>query len=789
MQNAEDAQAKSVEFRLLADRLDIYHNGIDFDFKDIDGVTGIGISRKKDDLNSIGKFGVGFKSVFAVTKTPYIFSGDYAIKIEDFVVPSMVTAHESVEGTLISLPFNHDVRLREEVFALVSRKLENIGLKTLLFLNNIEEIIWEAPVASGHYLKSLSQYNNANNAKKVTIISARDIEEYIVLERPIKIDSKPLSVAVACRLGRDDNGKEIVVREPDSKLVVFFPTEKVTFLNFLIQGPYKTTPNRENIPLNDDQNKLLIDETAELIRDSLSVIKTLGYLDINFLNVLPIEHKEKEIIYSALYSKVREQLLTDEELLPTFDGGYTKSSDALLARGKGLTEFLKPDDIEMLFARRRWLDTDITSEKSKVLRDFLTNDLEIDEVDFEDFAKKITSDFLRRKPDEWVIDLYGRLLDQQALWRDNPHGPKAVLRGKPIIRLESAEHIAPYDDSNEVQAYLPSDTKSEYRTVKRVLADNEDALKFLKDLGLKKPDIFAEVREFILPKYQKPDVIRGESYFDDFGKLLTAYETIASSKKNDFVQQMAEGKFVDSYSRVQGDTLCYPSNTYLKEAKLLQYFDNDETICFVADELYEKFGEDRLKPFLMELGVEDKPRRIVIDAALSWEEKSEIRVKFQGYSNYTREICCNDYEYSNLQYVLEHITPESSYTLWELLLKSIEKLRNWEVKQFFQGEYRWKYYSEHATRFDASFLKRLLVSAWLVNTEGVFQKSSDLTLSQLSDGYTKDSPNVGTLLDVLRFKPDAIDRLPEEYKTKLDLIKDYSLEDLQRLILERQEET
>jgi hypothetical protein len=76
------------------------------------------------------------------------------------------------------------------------------------------------------------------------------------------------------------------------------------------------------------------------------------------------------------------------------------------------------------------------------------------------------------------------------------------------------------------------------------------------------------------------------------------------------------------------------------------------------------------------------------------------------------------------------------------------------------------------------------VSAWLVNSDGVFQKSSDLTLSQLPDGYTKDSPNVGTLLDVLRFKPDAVDCLPEEYKTKLDLIKDYSLEDLQRLILE-----
>ena len=76
LQNAEDAKdekvkgAKKVEFKLFEDKLDIYHDGADFDFEDIEGVTGVGISKKKDDLTAIGKFGVGFKSVFAVTETP-----------------------------------------------------------------------------------------------------------------------------------------------------------------------------------------------------------------------------------------------------------------------------------------------------------------------------------------------------------------------------------------------------------------------------------------------------------------------------------------------------------------------------------------------------------------------------------------------------------------------------------------------------------------------------------------------------------------------------------------------
>ena len=78
LQNAEDEGAKEILFELFEDRLDVYHNGKDFDLQDIDGVTGIGTSKKKDDLNVIGKFGVGFKSVFAITQTERELSDWYA---------------------------------------------------------------------------------------------------------------------------------------------------------------------------------------------------------------------------------------------------------------------------------------------------------------------------------------------------------------------------------------------------------------------------------------------------------------------------------------------------------------------------------------------------------------------------------------------------------------------------------------------------------------------------------------------------------------------------------------
>ena len=41
-----------------------------FSLNDITSITGLGISTKKDDSTSIGKFGVGFKAVFQYTSTP-----------------------------------------------------------------------------------------------------------------------------------------------------------------------------------------------------------------------------------------------------------------------------------------------------------------------------------------------------------------------------------------------------------------------------------------------------------------------------------------------------------------------------------------------------------------------------------------------------------------------------------------------------------------------------------------------------------------------------------------------
>src|SRR4051812_27256150 len=91
LQNAEDALRRrpddwtgerSVTFALAAGQLVVTHNGQPFDANDVRGVCGIDESTKG--ITSIGRFGIGFKSVYSFTRRPEIHSGGEAFAIDNF---------------------------------------------------------------------------------------------------------------------------------------------------------------------------------------------------------------------------------------------------------------------------------------------------------------------------------------------------------------------------------------------------------------------------------------------------------------------------------------------------------------------------------------------------------------------------------------------------------------------------------------------------------------------------------------------------------------------------------
>lgn len=791
LQNAEDAGAKInkkiwISFHLFKDRLEIRHNGKLFDDADVQGICGLVEGTKKDDLTQIGKFGIGFKSVYAYTNTPKVYSGNEAFCIENYVLPHAIYRVKIPDNeTLFIFPFNHDEIHPEQSFKEISARLRDIGIRTLLFLNHIEEISWCIDgQESGTYIRDIKIEKSHKIVYVISKVGEQNVEdeEWLIFERPLKLNvsnETNLKVEAAFKIEKDKNGKELVTPAKDSKLIVFFSTEKPTYLDFLIQGPYKTTPNRENIPLEDEQNKMIVRETSELVAETVSFIKELGYLDVNFLNILPITsaHIEGETIYATIFEKVKAKLLSDEELLPSHNGQYTKASDSLLARSKDLAEILNQDDTETLFSRKNWLSTDITYDRTRELRNYLINELEIKEIEFEDFARNITSEFLEKKSDEWMIRFYGYLLEQRSLWKEKTiQSREGILRTKPIIRLDNNTHIAPYDEDGNIQVYLPVEVKSEYDTVKKTLINNESSLKFLKELGLHEPDLFTEISEKILPKYQKEEKFNEEEYFEDFKKILTFFsETDSTKKKDKLISKLSDTTFILSTS---GD-LRSPREMYQYTPDLMQYFEGYSSVYFVSEKLYDRFEENGLISFLMEIGIQGVPRRKKFNPNLSYEEKYKLR----NSSNITRDVEEYDYDLEGLDNFLScNLSIKKSCLLWNLILQCIKSLNSWDARSFFEGSYKWQYYSINQKSFDAMFLKTLLEKPWLIDKEGNLRQCSEITFSELHSEYQKDVPNIDVLKEKLRFKPDIIDQLPEDYKKKLALVKERTSKEIEEAL-------
>ncbi len=91
LQNAEDVGATKVRFHLHDDHLALEHNGRPFTEQDVRAICGLAGTEKEDNLNQIGQFGFGFKSVYAYTRSPEIHSFDEHFCIDKYVQPREIT--------------------------------------------------------------------------------------------------------------------------------------------------------------------------------------------------------------------------------------------------------------------------------------------------------------------------------------------------------------------------------------------------------------------------------------------------------------------------------------------------------------------------------------------------------------------------------------------------------------------------------------------------------------------------------------------------------------------------
>ena len=164
LQNADDSGAQRAEFKLYEDKLIFTHNGTrrfsvsnperrqtKEDAKngclgDVNSITGVSNSTKAKDENSIGKFGIGFKSVFIYTDCPHIYDDNMHFKISDFVIPELL--QDDYPGrekgtTVFVFPFSSRENAPKNIFQDILDKLKNLIFPTF-FLRNLCEIAWNS---------------------------------------------------------------------------------------------------------------------------------------------------------------------------------------------------------------------------------------------------------------------------------------------------------------------------------------------------------------------------------------------------------------------------------------------------------------------------------------------------------------------------------------------------------------------------------------------------------------------------------------------------------------------
>ena len=115
------------------------------------------------------------------------------------------------------------------------------------------------------------QRGKSASSVKTTAKTRRKAGSFLNVRFPRRGNRESVRVEVSFRLeaeNKDGKNPERITKVKDSTLVVYFPTEKATRFGFLIQGPYRTTPSRDNIPKDDEWNEILVRETAKLVGDN-----------------------------------------------------------------------------------------------------------------------------------------------------------------------------------------------------------------------------------------------------------------------------------------------------------------------------------------------------------------------------------------------------------------------------------------------------------------------------------------------------------------------------------------
>jgi len=775
IQNAEDAGATALAFELFGDRLEVRHDGRPFTEADVRGVCGVAQSGKSGDLTKIGQFGIGFKSVYAYTATPRVHSGAEHFRIDHYVRPSPADPAENPAdpaespaqdspATLFVFPFDHDSVPAATAVEEISAALTRIEPTTLLFLRNITRLrargVQITDTVIERRTQPLTPVSAALTGRRVTLTRMRTLrpgqdqpashaEDWFVWDRPLDdLGHAGQRVELAFRADTARGVPRLVSRD-GSPLVVFFPTQKETFLGFLIQGPYRTTPARDNVPGDDPANQALVGATAALLVCVLRELRTSGLLTVEVLAALPLDPARfgPGSMLRPLFAAVRTALI-EEDLIPAAaGGGYAAARNLKLASPAELGGLLSPGQLGALFQTDHPLafaQLPRNENQFPALTRYLREELGVGEVTPADLLTKVTSGFLEAQPDEWVTRWYGFLYSDPDLWREPrvPGEPAAPARTRPIIRLEDGRHVEPFDSAGRPAAYLPAGYEpgpagTGFPTVRRAVADDPVARAFLEALKFTEPDIVAEVLEIILPRYARAGGVDADGpltvaaldpaqHAADLERIMRALDEADATRRERLLEQLQRTAFLIAENAATGEQrLLPPPALYQRSRDLETYLDGNPDAWFAGD----TYG-----PWLAQLrgmGVRDQ-----VEVAARAPGPLGHVLLVAGFARHERGLDGFDPEarIDGLEFALRHPGHARAEYVWNVLLAPNRRLVGGVVEKSVREQFA----DSTREHVQSSVGRAAAGQAWLPGPDGHFHQPGDLSLDDLPPTFARD---------------------------------------------------
>lgn len=656
IQNAEDAGATKIAFDVHDDRLEVRHDGRPFTAADVRGICGVAKSTK--DLTSIGKFGIGFKAVYAYTRTPRIYSGDEAFGIENYVRPYPVepAGAELLRAgeTLFVFPLDSVADAAE-----IRAALGALDPSALLFLRNI---------------------------KQLTGLIAGD-DRWRVFRRPAGAHQVQIAFLA----------DPAIVACASSPLYVYLPTQKETFLGFLVQGPYRTTPARDNIGEHDPHNQALVRETGTLLTDALRTLRDEGLLTVDALAALPVNPARfaPGSFFRPLFNAARDALAS-EQLIPVAGGGYRSAGQVRLAADPALHD---------LFGGGNpfWF---VPGTSTPELQDYLRDEIGIAEVSDADLAAQVSAEFLTAQSDQWLIGFYRYIMADLDSWRS-----------RPVIRLEDGRQVLPEG------AYLPGPEPSGFPTVRRSIAANPSARALLDAFGLATADVVDEVLRLVMPKYG------GELPADhdgDLALIMRALDEAPPARRQLLDEALRRTAFLIGENAASGEQrLTVPGELYQRDRALETYFDGNPGAWFAAD----RYGPWRRQ--LREMGV----RETVAVRARTPDLFGYVPL-VDEFARHERGLdgFDPDADIDGLLFALSHAGHARSEYVWNSVLAPNHRLIAGVVEKSVRDAF------VDATRetTGSAISEAASRQAWLPAPDGSFRRPAELSLADLPPAFTRD---------------------------------------------------